>query len=330
MNNVRTLRASLESLLDLAKSASQQMCSDRKEGGPSLLEQELDIAIAETERELNPPNNVDSQYLDLLEDIMDNGVDKGDRTGTGTKSVFGRQLQFDLSEGFPLLTTKKVHFKSVAHELLWMINGSTNVKYLQDNGVSIWNAWARPDGELGPVYGSLWRKWLAEKDPDRDCDDITIDQLADVIKQIKENPDSRRHIVTAWNPGVVEEQALPPCHLLYQFYVVDGKLSCSMYQRSCDVFLGLPFNIAGYALLTHLVANATGLKVGSLTISLGDAHIYNNHFKQVEEQLSREPKHHLPELVFHQKRDNIDEVVFSDFYIDFYDCHPSIKAKVSV
>ena len=222
------------------------------------------------------------QYLDLLKDIMENGVDKTDRTGVGTRSVFGRQMRFDLNAGFPLVTTKKVHLKSIIYELLWFIKGDTNVKYLQDNGVRIWNEWADENGNLGPVYGAQWRNWNGEG----------IDQLQNVIHQLKTNPNDRRMIVSAWNVGQIGQMKLPPCHMMYQFYVANGKLSCMLYQRSCDMFLGVPFNIASYALLTMMVAQVTGLKLGEFVHTLGDTHIYHNHFEQVREQLTRKTADH--------------------------------------
>ncbi len=265
------------------------------------------------------------QYIKLLQDILDNGNDRGDRTGTGTRSVFGRQLRFDLSEGFPLLTTKKVHLKSVLHELLWMISGSTNIKYLQDNNVRIWNEWADEHGELGPVYGKQWRHWEM---PVQDAY-AEIDQLADVIKRIKTTPECRRLIVSAWNPSDVPDMALPPCHLLYQFYVANGKLSCLMYQRSADVFLGVPFNIASYALLTHMVAQVCELEVGELVHTFGDVHIYNNHFEQVREQITRTPKT-LPRLEIDPSVKCIDDFRYEHFSLVDYDPEPPIKAQVSV
>lgn len=262
------------------------------------------------------------QYHDLCRHILDHGVVKEDRTGTGTTSVFGYQMRFDLQEGFPLITTKKLHIRSIIHELLWFISGETNVRYLQENGVRIWNEWADEDGNLGPVYGSQWRSFPRP-------DGSSVDQLAQVIEQIKTNPDSRRLIVSAWNPGQLDEMALPPCHLLFQFYVADGKLSCQLYQRSADTFLGVPFNIASYALLTHMVAHVTGLEVGDFVHTLGDAHIYHNHLEQVELQLSREPRP-LPKLNIVRDVPSIESFLFEDFEILGYDPHPHIKGEVSV
>lgn len=262
------------------------------------------------------------QYHDLCRHILDQGVVKEDRTGTGTTSVFGYQMRFNLQEGFPLITTKKLHIRSIIHELLWFISGETNVRYLQDNGVRIWNEWADEEGNLGPVYGSQWRSFPRP-------DGSSVDQLAQVIEQIKTNPDSRRLIVSAWNPGQLDEMALPPCHLLFQFYVADGKLSCQLYQRSADTFLGVPFNIASYALLTHMVAHVTGLEVGDFVHTLGDAHIYHNHLEQVELQLSRDPRP-LPKLKIVRDVSSIESFRFEDFEILGYDPHPHIKGEVSV
>lgn len=262
------------------------------------------------------------QYHDLCTHILENGVVKEDRTGTGTTSVFGYQMRFNLQEGFPLITTKKLHTRSIIHELLWFITGDTNVKYLQDNGVRIWNEWADEDGNLGPVYGAQWRSFPKP-------DGTSVDQLAQVIEQIKTNPDSRRLIVSAWNPGQLEDMALPPCHLLFQFYVADGKLSCQLYQRSADTFLGVPFNIASYALLTHMVAHVTGLEVGDFVHTLGDAHIYHNHLEQVNLQLTREPRP-LPTLNILRDVTSIEDFRFEDFEIVGYDPYPHIKGEVSV
>ena len=262
------------------------------------------------------------QYLDLLERIMDEGTVKRDRTGVGTKSIFGHQMRFDLGEGFPLLTTKKVHLKSVIHELLWFIAGDTNIKYLQENGVTIWDEWADADGELGPVYGHQWRSWPAP-------DGRSIDQLAQVVEMIRRNPDSRRLLVTAWNPGEVERMALPPCHCLFQFYVVDGKLSCQLYQRSADTFLGVPFNIASYALLTLMIAQVTGLRPGEFIHTTGDTHIYLNHFDQVREQLSREPRP-LPVMRLNPQVTDLFAFRYGDFALEGYDPWPAIKAPVAV
>ncbi len=262
------------------------------------------------------------QYLDLLADVLENGVERGDRTGTGTLGVFGRQMRFDLSEGFPLLTTKKLHIKSIIYELLWFLRGDTNVRWLQENGVSIWNEWADAEGELGPVYGRQWRSWAAP-------DGRMIDQIANVIRQIRETPNSRRLVVSAWNPADVEEMALPPCHCLFQFHVANGRLSCQLYQRSADIFLGVPFNIASYALLTHMVAQATGHEPGDFVHTLGDAHLYLNHLEQAREQLKREPRA-LPTLKVNPEVTNLFAFDYSDFEIDAYDPHPHIKAKVAV
>ncbi|STO08272.1 MULTISPECIES: thymidylate synthase [Exiguobacterium] len=262
------------------------------------------------------------QYHDLCTHILENGVVKEDRTGTGTTSVFGYQMRFNLQDGFPLITTKKLHTRSIIHELLWFITGDTNVKYLQDNGVRIWNEWADEDGNLGPVYGAQWRSFPKP-------DGTSVDQLAEVIEQIKTNPDSRRLVVSAWNPGQLEDMALPPCHLLFQFYVADGKLSCQLYQRSADTFLGVPFNIASYALLTHMVAHVTNLEVGDFVHTLGDAHIYHNHLEQVKLQLTREPRP-LPKLNILRDVSSIEDFRFEDFEIVDYDPHPHIKGEVSV
>ena len=262
------------------------------------------------------------QYLDLAKHILANGIQKTDRTGTGTLSVFGYQMRFNLQHGFPLVTTKKLHLRSIIYELLWFINGDTNVQYLKDNGVSIWNEWADKDGNLGPVYGYQWRSW-----PGRNGE--KIDQLAKVIDQIKKKPDSRRHIVTAWNPADVDQMALPPCHALFQFYVADGKLSCMLLQRSTDVFLGLPFNIASYALLTHMVAQQCDLAVGDFVWTGGDTHIYLNHLDQVNLQLTREP-YSLPALIIKRKPASIFEYQFEDFEILNYKSHPGIKAPIAV
>ena len=259
------------------------------------------------------------QYLDLLQDIMDNGVDKIDRTGVGTRSVFGRQMRFDLSKGFPLVTTKKVHLKSIIYELLWFIKGDTNVKYLQDNGVRIWNEWADEDGNLGPVYGSQWRNWNGDG----------IDQLADVIERIKHNPNDRRMIVTAWNPSKIEQMKLPPCHMMFQFYVANGKLSCMLYQRSCDMFLGVPFNIASYALLTMMIAQICDLKAGEFIHTLGDTHIYHNHFEQVKEQLSRTPLP-LPTMKINPMIKDINDFKYDDFELEGYESYGVLKGKVAV
>lgn len=262
------------------------------------------------------------QYLDLMQDILDNGVQKGDRTGTGTISVFGRQLRFDLSKGFPLVTTKKLHIRSIVYELLWFLNGDTNIKYLNDNGVTIWDEWADENGELGPVYGHQWRSWPTPSNG-------TVDQITQVLNQIKNNPNSRRHIVTAWNPSEVDKMALPPCHALFQFYVADGKLSCQLYQRSADYFLGVPFNIASYALMVHMFAQQCDLEPGEFVWTGGDVHLYNNHIEQANTQLSREP-FELPQLVIKRKPESLFDYKFEDFEIVNYQAHPTIKAPIAV
>ncbi|MCE9552757.1 MAG: thymidylate synthase [Planctomycetes bacterium] len=262
------------------------------------------------------------QYLDLLQHILDNGRPKADRTGVGTQSVFGYQMRFDLAEGFPLVTTKKVHLRSIIHELLWFLRGETNVGSLRDNGVTIWDEWARPDGELGPVYGYQWRSWPT-------TDGGHVDQIAEVVERIRRDPDSRRLIVSAWNVADVPKMALAPCHLLFQFYVLDGRLSCQMYQRSADVFLGVPFNIASYALLTMMVAQVTGLQPGDFVHTFGDAHLYNNHLDEARLQLSREPRA-LPRMELNPAVRDILEFRFEDFTLTGYDPHPHIKAPVAV
>ncbi|MBB4118714.1 thymidylate synthase [Mesonia hippocampi] len=272
------------------------------------------------------------QYLDLLNHVIENGTDKGDRTGTGTRSVFGYQMRFDLQNGFPMVTTKKLHLKSIIHELLWFLKGDTNIKYLQDNGVRIWNEWANEKGDLGPIYGQQWRNWNNEG----------IDQIQDVIATLKNNPNSRRMMVTAWNPSVMPsgkksfsenvadgKAALPPCHAFFQFYVANGKLSCQLYQRSADVFLGVPFNIASYALLTMMIAQVCGYEYGDFIHTFGDVHIYNNHFEQVNLQLSRSPKS-LPTIKINPEIKNIFDFEFEDFKLENYNPHPHIKAKVAV
>ncbi|MBO4587938.1 MAG: thymidylate synthase [Bacteroidales bacterium] len=262
------------------------------------------------------------QYLDLLEHVLTNGTEKHDRTGTGTKSVFGYQMRFNLEEGFPLLTTKKLHLRSIIYELLWFLRGDTNVKYLHDNKVTIWDEWAREDGSLGPIYGKQWRSW--------GCGDgKEVDQIANVIEQIKRNPDSRRLLVSAWNVGEVEAMALPPCHIIFQFYVADGRLSCQLYQRSADIFLGVPFNIASYSLLTMMIAQVCGLKPGDFVHTLGDAHIYLNHLEQCRLQLTREPRP-LPTMRINPERKEINDFVFEDFTLENYNPHPHIKGEVSV
>jgi len=274
-------------------------------------------------------------YLDLMQHVYDNGVDKSDRTGTGTRSVFGYQMRFDLSKGFPLVTTKKCHLRSIIHELLWFIKGESNIAYLNDNGVKIWDAWATEEGELGPVYGVQWRNWPA-------ANGETIDQLAQLIKDLKANPDSRRHIITAWNPALLPDtsispienaalgkQALPPCHSLFQFYVLNGKLSCQLYQRSADIFLGVPFNIASYALFTMMIAQVCDLEFGDFVHTFGDAHLYSNHMEQVQEQLSREPLP-LPTMKINSNVKSIFDFTFEDFELIGYEAHPHIKAPISV
>jgi thymidylate synthase len=262
------------------------------------------------------------QYLDLMRHVMHHGVRKDDRTGTGTLSVFGYQMRFDLDQGFPLLTTKKVHTKSIIYELLWFLRGDTNIRYLKDHGISIWNEWANENGDLGPVYGAQWRSWPAP-------DGRHIDQISQVTRAIRENPDSRRLIVSAWNVSEIDRMALPPCHLLFQFYVAQGRLSCQLYQRSADIFLGVPFNIASYALLTMMMAQATGLKPGEFVHTLGDAHLYLNHLEQVHTQLAREPRP-LPSLRLNPEKTSLFEFDFNDFELLNYDPHPSIKAPVAV
>jgi thymidylate synthase len=262
------------------------------------------------------------QYLDLLRDVSSRGVLKSDRTGTGTRSLFGHQMRFDLAQGFPLLTTKRVHFKSVAHELLWFLSGDTNIRYLRENGVTIWDEWADEKGDLGPVYGSQWRSWPAP-------DGGSVDQIALVEQSLKENPDSRRHIVTAWNPAEIAQMALPPCHCLFQFNVAEGKLSCHLYQRSADVFLGVPFNIASYALLTMMMAQVTGYEPGEFIHSFGDVHLYLNHADQAAEQLSRAPRP-LPRLQLNPQIKSIFDFTYEDFRLENYHPHPTIKAPIAV
>jgi thymidylate synthase len=272
------------------------------------------------------------QYLDLVKHVLENGNQKGDRTGTGTKSVFGYQMRFDLAEGFPIVTTKKLHLKSIIYELLWFLKGDTNIKYLKENGVKIWDAWADENGDLGPIYGHQWRNWNSEE----------IDQIADLIKELKANPNSRRMLVSAWNPGVLPDTsisfaanvannkaALPPCHAFFQFYVADGKLSCQLYQRSADIFLGVPFNIASYALLTMMIAQVCELQVGEFIHTFGDAHIYNNHLEQLELQLSRKPKS-LPKMILNPAVKDIFEFTYDDFTLENYEPHDAIKGSVAV
>jgi thymidylate synthase len=262
------------------------------------------------------------QYHDLLKQVMEHGVRKDDRTGTGTLSIFGHQMRFNLADGFPALTTKKLHVRSIIHELLWFLKGDTNIKYLHDNKVSIWDEWADENGDLGPVYGHQWRSWAA-------ADGKTIDQITQVVEMIKKNPDSRRLMVTAWNPGDIDKMALPPCHVLFQFYVADGKLSCQLYQRSADIFLGVPFNIASYSLLTMMMAQVTGLKPGEFIHTFGDAHIYLNHTEQVALQLSRDFRP-LPQMKINPEVKDIFDFTFDDFELTGYDPHPTIKAPIAV
>ncbi len=262
------------------------------------------------------------QYLELLDDILNHGVVKPDRTGTGTKSLFGYQMRFNLEDGFPLLTTKKLHLKSIIYELIWFLNGDTNVKYLQDHGVRIWNEWANENGDLGPIYGSQWRSW-------RSADGIAIDQISNLIENIRRVPHSRRLIVSAWNVGEIDQMALPPCHALFQFYVADGKLSCQLYQRSADVFLGVPFNIASYALLTIMIAQVCGLGVGDFVHTLGDAHLYLNHIEQAKLQISRNP-YPLPKMKINPNVQSIFDYSYEDFELINYLSHPHIKAEISV
>lgn len=271
---------------------------------------------------VNDGMNTMRQYLDLMRHVLEHGHDKSDRTGTGTRSVFGHQMRFDLQQGFPLITTKKCHLRSIIYELLWFLSGDTNIRYLKENGVSIWDEWADENGDLGPVYGYQWRSWPAP-------DGRHIDQIANVVAMIKNNPDSRRLIVSAWNPALVDEMALPPCHSLFQFYVADGKLSCQLYQRSADIFLGVPFNIASYALLTMMMAQVCGLQAGEFVHTLGDAHLYSNHLEQAELQLSREPRA-LPTLKLNPQVKDIFGFKFEDFELEGYDPHPHIKAAVAV
>ncbi|MBE0464430.1 thymidylate synthase [Halomonas sp. FME20] len=265
---------------------------------------------------------LEQPYLDLMRTVLEHGVDRNDRTGVGTRSVFGHQMRFDLSRGFPLLTTKKLHLRSIIHELLWFLKGDTNIAYLQENGVRIWDEWADENGNLGPVYGYQWRSWPDPKGGG-------VDQIAKVLEQIRTTPQSRRLIVSAWNPAQVDEMQLPPCHCLFQFYVANGRLSCQLYQRSADIFLGVPFNIASYALLLSMVAQVTGLEPGEFIHTLGDAHLYSNHFEQAKEQLTREPKT-APQLVLNPQVSDLFEFSFDDIQIEAYDAHPHIKAKVAV
>ena len=263
-----------------------------------------------------------NQYESLLSYVYHKGLSKSDRTGVGTRSIFGYQMRFDLEQGFPLITTKRVHLKSIIYELLWFLRGDTNVKYLNDNGVSIWNEWADNNGELGPIYGHQWRSWPTSEGK-------SIDQISQVIHTLKNNPNSRRMIVSAWNPAEIGNMALPPCHLLFQFYVADNRLSCLMYQRSADLFLGVPFNIASYSLLTMMIAHVCGLKMGEFIHSLGDVHIYNNHMRQVEEQLSRTPKKY-PRMYFSKNPETLFDFVYEDFVLEGYDPYPAIKAPIAI
>jgi thymidylate synthase len=262
------------------------------------------------------------QYLSLMQHVRENGTQRDDRTGTGTLGVFGHQMRFDLSKGFPMVTTKKLHMRSIIHELLWFLRGDSNTQYLKDNGVSIWDEWADENGELGPVYGVQWRSWPKP-------DGGTVDQISQVMQQLRETPDSRRIIVSAWNPGQLEDMALPPCHMMFQLHVADGKLSCQLYQRSCDIFLGVPFNIASYALLTHMIAQQAELAVGDFIWTGGDCHLYLNHLEQADEQLSREPLS-LPRLAIKRRPDSIFDYKFEDFEILNYESHPHIKAAIAV
>jgi thymidylate synthase len=262
------------------------------------------------------------QYLDLMRHVRENGTLKGDRTGTGTVSVFGHQMRFDLNEGFPLVTTKKLHLRSIIHELLWFLMGDSNIRYLKENGVSIWDDWADENGDLGPVYGVQWRKWPTP-------DGRTVDQISQIMQQLRETPDSRRIMLSAWNVAEIENMALPPCHCLFQFYVAEGRLSCQLYQRSCDIFLGVPFNIASYALLTHMLAQQADLAVGDFVWTGGDCHLYSNHLEQADEQLHREPLA-LPRLAINRRPDSIFDYQFEDFEILNYESHPHIKAAVAV
>nr|WP_030071870.1 MULTISPECIES: thymidylate synthase [Halomonas] len=269
-----------------------------------------------------PKDALEQPYLDLMRTVLEQGVDRNDRTGVGTRSVFGHQMRFDLSRGFPLLTTKKLHLRSIIHELLWFLKGDTNIGYLKENGVRIWDEWADENGDLGPVYGYQWRSWPAPSGG-------SVDQISNVLAQIRTTPQSRRLIVSAWNPGQVDEMKLPPCHCLFQFYVANGRLSCQLYQRSADIFLGVPFNIASYALLLAMVAQVTGLEPGEFVHTLGDAHLYSNHLEQAQEQLGRTPKA-PPRLVLNPQVTNLFDFTFDDIHIDGYESHPHIKAQVAV
>lgn len=280
------------------------------------------MSVSALKRESAGTRHPEEQYLDLLRLIMQTGTDRGDRTGTGTRSIFGHQMRFDLAAGFPLLTTKKVHLKSIIYELLWFLRGETNVRWLQERGITIWDEWADANGDLGPVYGSQWRSWPDGKGG-------TIDQIVKVVESIRAKPESRRHIVTAWNPAEVDEMALPPCHCLFQFYVADGRLSCQLYQRSADVFLGVPFNIASYALLTLMVAQVTGLQPGEFVHSFGDVHLYSNHMEQATEQLRRTPRP-LPRMTLNPDRTTLEAFEYDDFMLTGYDPYPVIKAPIAV
>ena len=280
-----------------------------------MVERESNRKFVEKEGKMN-------QYLELLKHVKVNGTVKSDRTGTGTTSCFGYQMRFNLAEGFPLLTTKKLHLRSIIHELLWFLKGDTNIKYLKDNGVKIWDAWADENGDLGPVYGYQWRSWP-------NPDGSQTDQIEKLIDSLKNNPDSRRHIVSAWNPSFIDDMALPPCHCLFQFYVADGKLSCQLYQRSADVFLGVPFNIASYAILTMMIAQVCGYEVGDFVHTFGDVHIYSNHMEQADIQLSRDPRP-LPQMKLNPEVKNLMDFTFEDFTLENYDPHPHIKAAVAV
>ncbi len=276
-----------------------------------------------TDTSTDQPYHVDRIYFSLVKDVLENGIDKSDRTGTGTRSVFGRQVRYDLSKGFPILTSKRVHWKSIVGELLWFLQGNTNVKWLNENGITIWDEWADKDGNLGPVYGKQWRSWESD-------DGLNVyDQIKQVIEQIKSNPDSRRLIVSAWNVGDIPHMALAPCHTMFQFYVVDGKLSCQLYQRSCDSFLGMPFNVASYALLTHMIAHVCDLEVGEFIHTFGDLHIYSNHVKQLQTQMERAP-FPMPKLLLNPAISNIDDFTFEDIKLENYQHHPAIKGKVAV
>ena len=280
-----------------------------------MVERESNRKFVEKEGKMN-------QYLELLKHVKENGTVKSDRTGTGTTSCFGYQMRFNLAEGFPLLTTKKLHLRSIIHELLWFLKGDTNIKYLKDNGVKIWDAWADENGDLGPVYGYQWRSWP-------NPDGSQTDQIEKLIDSLKNNPDSRRHIVSAWNPSFIDDMALPPCHCLFQFYVADGKLSCQLYQRSADVFLGVPFNIASYAILTMMIAQVCGYEIGDFVHTFGDVHIYSNHMEQADTQLSRDPRP-LPQMKLNPEVKNLMDFTFEDFTLENYDPHPHIKAAVAV